>query len=180
MVLTREEEKELLADYHKIAWKIVNRFCSGGHSNGVFDRDDLYQECMIVLIKHMQDAKCKEELRRFQTMDLVNVMTRCVLGSQAVRLDINRTDKAKKTLNSLKGTVCYDDMRVEDLNQENRDTYIDFEMFVDTLPQRQREIILLKGKGYNNTEIAKLQNITPQSVGEFISRAQRAYHRYAA
>lgn len=178
MVLTREEEARLLADYSNIVWKIVNRFCAG-KSSAIFDRDDLHQEGMILLINHMKNAKTHDELKRFQTMDLVNVMTRYVLKSQAVRLDANRTSTAKQTLSNLSGTVCYESISLA-ANEEDRDALIDFDAFVETLTPKQRDIILLKRKGYSNAEIARMRNICDQSVGETIKRAYRAYAEFAA
>lgn len=179
MVLTWDEEQRLLEDYSKIVWKIVRRFC-GGKRSSIFEPEDLYQEGMIVLIHHMKQAKTREELRKFQSMEIVNVLTRYVLGAQAVSLDVNRTSTAKKTLNNMSGTVCYDEQLTLAAPCEDEDVLIDFDAFMDTLPKAQQEILRLKKQGLNNKEVAARRNITAQAVSQAVRRAHQAYAAFAA
>ena len=54
--LSPEEEENILNKYSLICWKVVNRFVKQRKSS-IFDKDDLYQECMLVLVRHMQRCK---------------------------------------------------------------------------------------------------------------------------
>ena len=47
---------------------------------------------------------------------------------------------------------------------------------LDVLPQRDREVLLLRYKGYSYREIAKALDLAEPSVGTFLARAKRAFH----
>lgn len=175
--LSPEEEKNILTKYSLICWKVVNRFAKQRKSS-IFDKDDLYQECMLVLVRHMQRCKTREEMDRIQTMELVNVMTRYVLGSQAVWLDVNRTDKARQTLQGLKGSISLDagdDVVPTSFDVDDR---LDFERFLSSLSEKQRSIILARIRGENNKEIASRLGCTPQAVGDIVRRVRGHYQAY--
>ena len=178
MMLTREEETKLLNDYDKIVWKMVNRFC-GSNKSSIFTKDDLYQECMIVLIRHMQNCKTYEELRRIQTMELVNVMTRYVLSSQAAHLDVNRTSEVKKILQGMAGSVSYDSLVIAS-SGEDAVEIMDYENFVSTLTPLQKRIVRLKEDGYTNRQVSRMLGVSDQSVSEALKRARTRYDQYMA
>lgn len=175
--ITPEEEKNILNKYSLICWKVVSRFAKQRKSS-IFDKDDLYQECMLVLVKHMQRCKSREEMDRIQTMDLVNVMTRYVLGSQAVWLDVNRTDKARQTLQGLKGSISLDAGDVVVPTTVDVDDRIDFERFLSSLSEKQRSIILARIRGESNKEIASRIGCAPQAVTEIVRRVRSHYRAY--
>jgi DNA-directed RNA polymerase specialized sigma24 family protein len=144
----------------------------------MFTDEDLYQECMIVLIEHMHKCQSREELMRFQTMDLVNAMTRFVLKNQAVWLDCNRTDRVKKTLNSLETTVCFDKLSLAS-SDEDQDLIIDLDRFMSGLKQKEREIMEMKKAGYSDSSIARIRkDITSQAVGQLVRRTHKAFKKY--
>lgn len=177
MVLTPQEESKLLNDYSKISWKMVNRFC-GNRKSSIFAPEDLYQECMLVLVKHMQACETVSGLRNIQTMDLVKAMSQYVLRCQAVHVS-DRTDRMKETLQSLRGSVPIDTLFDVRSIDDDQDAVIDFERFIDTLTPVQQEVIRLKSSGYSNKQIAEKRNCTTQGVTDIIRRTHKAYLKYA-
>lgn len=181
IVLTPQEEEQLLADYSRVAWKLVHRFSDGRHSS-VFSQEDLYQECMLVLIKHMQKCETKEDLRHFHVMEMINAMTRFVLKGQAVRLDPNRTNKVKQTLQSLKGTVSISDVAgLQDLTSEDDwIAMIDFGRYLDTLTPCEKDFVLLTKCGYRQVETSQKLGKSRQWGWYMKDSTKRKYDAYFA
>lgn len=183
--LSSQEEARLLRDYEKIAWKMVHQF-SSGRGSSIFSKEDLYQECMLVLVKHMQKCETLQDLRRIQTMNLVNAMTRYVLKNQAVRLDHNRTDQAKRIIENCPKRVSIDEAveflyggpeSIEDLIEN-----ITLEQFVENCKLRPMEKISVmeSQKGLNVVEIAEIYNKPHQTVSYALKSAKKKYDEFVA
>lgn len=181
IVLSQIEENKLLSDYSRIAWKLVHRF-SRGKASSVFSKEDLYQECMLVLVKHMNKCETKEQLRRIQTMNLVNAMVRFVLRGQAIRLDPNRTDKVKITLSELKSSVPISQLIDLDDGATEDDIIarIDFERFFETLPEDHRCAIKQMSQGFKQREIGQHMGKTQQWAQWVRKTTREKYDAYCA
>ena len=185
VVLSQIEESKLLSDYSRIAWKLVHQF-SDNRASSIFSQEDLYQECMIVLIKHMQKCESKEQLRRIQSMDLINAMTRFVLKNQAVKLDCNRTDQAKRILQNTARKVTLS--KAEDIaysGQESIDYLIEeitLESFLEqkTVRDMEREVVNRIKDGLTVMEIAEELGQSHQVVSYALKNARKKYEKYVA
>ena len=185
VVLTHEEESKLLADYSRISWKLVHQF-SGGCGSSIFSKEDLYQECMMVLVKHMNKCETKEQLRRIQSMDLINAMTRFVLKNQAVKLDSNRTDQIKKILEECARSVTLS--KAEHLAYTGSDSIdylieeITLESFLAQKSVRSIEkmVVELTHDGLSVVEIAKESGKSHQVISYALKKARRKYEKYIA
>ena len=181
VVLSQIEEEKLLKDYSRISWGLVHRF-SDGKGSSVFSQEDLYQECMLALVKHMKKCETKEELRHFHPVNLINAMTRFVLRGQTVRVDHNRTNKIRQIVESAPKKVSLSE--VESLsNPQSEDDLIrrmDFERFMSSLPQLQRETLSLLGMGYTQTEAADSIGRAQSWVAASRKDAKRKYDAYLA
>lgn len=181
VVLSEQEESRLISAYSNIVWSLVHRF-SDGKTSSVFSQEDLYQECMLVLVKHMRKCETKEQLRRFQTMDLVNAMTRYVLRCQAVRLDCNRTDQARGILAAMQSTQPFDALINIDDPQTEDDIIarMDYESFIKTLSEEHREALKLISEGYRQWEIGEMMGKTQQWARWVRKDTKRKYDAFLA
>lgn len=182
VVLTPQEEAKLMDDYSKICWKLVHRF-SQNKGSSIFDMDDLYQECMLALVKHMHKCEEKSQLRRIQIMDLVNAMARFVLKNQVVRLDANRTDKIKQILANVAKKQSVDLLKEDDLCKDPIEALIsrmDYELFEAVLSPMEREVLRKRGEGFKGREIASALGCSHQCVFGCMSRAKHKYEAFAS
>ena len=184
IVLTAQELSALMDDYNMIAWSVTRRFV-GTKTSSLFDIEDLHQECMLVLVKHMQSCETKAQLRQIQTMELVNAMTRYVLKTQTVRLDHNRTDQAKRILDSAPRRTSYENL--EELTMIGRnpvDDLIDvlcFESFVQAeCTPTEQQIVSMRRDGASYTEISRRRNVSPQSIHKSVHRVADRYRKYVS
>ena len=83
MNLTAQQKTSLVEKYDLLIWKTIHSF-SRRCSNPQCSKEDLYQECVIVLLKHAQNAQTIEEAERFPFMDMHNAMCIYAMGSTAV------------------------------------------------------------------------------------------------
>lgn len=185
VVLTPAEEAKLLNDYSRIAWKLVHRFSDGRFST-IFSQEDLYQECMLVLIKHMKKCDEKYQLLRIQTMELVNAMTRFVLKNQVVKLDCNRTDQARRIIDSCAKRTRFDELvcigepiesSIDELLEE-----ITLEQFFEKSNLRpiEKTAMLKKRDGYRVGEIAEMTGQSHQVVAYAVKSARKKYDEFVA
>ena len=183
IVLSRIEEEKLLSDYSRIAWKLVHRF-SDGRGSSIFSQEDLYQECMLVLVKHMNKCETKKELRFIQTMDLINAMTRFVLKNQVVRIDHNRTDQTKQILAGAAKKValtCMEDALYHDFENELIEK-ITFDQFIDQkiLRPLEKMTLLKMQEGYTVEEISRESGRSHQTVSYARKSAKKKYDEFVA
>lgn len=185
VVLSQIEEQELLKDYDKIVWRLVHRY-SDGNGSSRFTQEDLYQECMLVLLKHMNKCETKEELRSIQVMDLVNAMTRFVLRNQAVKLDANRTSEFKTIMGNCARNVNLTEAESEALQGgDPYDTVVEnvaFEQFLDRVDLRDldKEVLGLLRDGYRVKEVARMVGRSHQVVSYAVKRAKRKYESFVS
>lgn len=185
VVLSEMEEKRLLDDYSNVAWKLVHRF-SDGKISSLFSQEDLYQECMLVLLKHMNNCETKEELRSFHPMNLINAMSRYVLRNQAVKLDSNRTAEMSVGLENCAKNVPLSDLdimirRIDDPYDEIIEE-ITFEQFMEskTVKDADKEILSMLKDGYRVGEIADMTGRSHQVVSYSVRKAKRKYDAFVA
>lgn len=181
VVLSHAEESKLLENYSKIAWRLVHRFSDGKFSS-IFSQEDLYQECMLVLIKHMRRCEDEKELYRFHAMDMINAMTRYVLRSQPVHVDPNRTDRMRVTLSGMQTTRQIDSLvdLPASANEDDIITMIDFERFLEMLSNSHREALKKMSAGYPQHEIGTDMGKTQQWARWVRKDAKRKYDEYMA
>ena len=183
VVLTEREEKNLLSEYSKIAWKLVHRFADG-RASSIFTQEDLYQECMLVLVKHMRKCETKQQLKNIQAMDLVNAMTRFVLKNQAVRLDCNRTNEVKRIIETCARKTClseaealpYDGLSSIEAVIEK----VAFEQFLDKTSVRpvEAEAMTKRMEGHTVCEIAEMTGRSHQVISYALKTGKRKYDEF--
>ena len=185
VVLTPQEEARLLSDYSKIAWKLVHRY-SDGRSSSLFSQEDLYQECMLVFVKHMQKCEDKSQLRRIQTMDLINAMTRFLLKNQALKLDANRTDQTRRILDTCAKKACLDELTgMYDFAADSIDEVIEdatFEQFLKRTKTRplERTVMQKRKEGYKVSEIAQMTGRSHQVISYILKSTKKKYDNFVA
>lgn len=186
LVLSQAEEERLVAEYSKIAWKFVHRFADGKGSS-IFSPEDLYQECMVVLIAHRNRCETREQLKRIQTMEIVNAMCRFVLRNQALRLDANRTNQIKRILGSCAKKVALE--KAEHLAYDGTaslDMVVEetaLEQFVENdakLGELERIAVQKKREGRTVGEIAEFTGRSHQMVSHALKTARKKYDRFIA
>lgn len=183
--LTQQEEAQLIENYSKIAWKLVHRF-AGGRGSSIFSREDLYQECMLVLIKYIKRCEYRDELCAFHPMNFVNAMTRFVLKNQVVRIDHNRTNQTKRMIETCPRKAEFEKaFEVQYGGSDSIDDLIEkisMEQFLETARLRPMEKTALEQrlKGFDVTEIARICDKPHQTVSYALKSAKRKYDEFVA
>lgn len=182
MNLTASEKQAFIAKYDLLIWNLVHRFerrCSVPVSH----RDDLYQECVLALLGHIENASDTGQMNRIPIPDLHNAMCRYVLSNQPAKVPKRTTDFGQ-IIHSSGGTVeftaetldqCAMDIAVEDVID-----IIDFDSFVGKLPCQQREIVSLKRTNHTNREAARVLGISDVKVTRQLRRVQRSFEAFHA
>lgn len=161
MNLTQQEKQDYYHQYENLLWHTVHRF----RANTSFHcpREDLFQECVVVLLEHALKAQSMEQLHLIPVRDMVHAMSMYSLGQQALAYP-KCTDGRRRLARVLKdqqlpvvqaSSYCTED----DLLFE-----LDFSSFVDTLPPVQKRVVSLKRGNYTNREIARSMGVADSSV----------------
>lgn len=173
-VLSEEKRSEIISNYSNIAWKTVHRF-SKGRVASEQDREDLHQECMIVLLRHLNMCQSDQDVYRFQAMDMVNAMARYTLG--LTKFSNPRTTEAyRELIERQPETVPYCTL----LNEPGRGSFedsaitmIDFERMCESLTEKQKGVVIRKLTGSRNREIAKEDGVPEACVSKVLKRVRR-------
>lgn len=177
MTLTSYQEAELMQKYDKVVWKIVHRFKRTAASTNWNNKDDLYQEGMMVLLRHIRKAENQEELDKLPVMDIWNAMVRHVMGEQVVSIP-KRTTDYRKSIAAIAETIEYGELETaEDSGNEigEAEERIAMEQFANSLPELDRNIVLLKMKGHNQAEVSKILGVPPCKVTRHLRKIQEIY-----
>lgn len=178
MNLTQTEKEAFVTKYQPLLWKTVYAFKSrGGTANK--NEEDLFQECMVVLLEHANNAKTQEELHLIPVKDMVNAMCRYILNNQTLSYTKRTTDFSHVIQNCSFG-VDYSEIIENTSDSHASDTIFmnDFEKFFKKLPKDQQKIISLKRSNYSNIEVARTMGVCNAFVTRSIRRAQKSYEEY--
>lgn len=174
MQVSREREEQYLREQSRAVWKIVNTFRMGMKYQT--SDEDLYQEGMIVLINHLRQAKDEQELKKFPTMDIKNAICRFLMKQEVVSFPKTRTTDYRKVVTSTRRTPIECAIHIK--HPDGEDIWIDqidFESYLETIPERSRDMLLAKLSGEKPTEIAKRFNVTPGAVTHSIQKTITRY-----
>lgn len=177
MVLSQQEETRLIEKYDKLVWNTVHKFkrrMASSHDN----KDDLYQEAVMVLLNHIRSSKTEEELCRIPIRDMINAMCRYVMGEQVVTIP-KRTCAFKASIENVAKAADYTEL---DQDDRYRDSTIDeamdvmvFNDFIKSLNQMERRIVEMKQNGLTNREVSVAIGVTDVVISRAIKRIKKAY-----
>ena len=179
MVLTAAEKEKYCKKYSLVLWKTVHHF-KKRIATDVANKEDLYQECVVVLLDHASNARNLSELHRIPIRDMINAMCRYILGNQAVSYPTTRTSDFSRTLKRASGSVELSvlDREITDCSIDEILQLIDFEAFAKSLTDEESSILTLKRKNYTNREVARTLGSTDVIVTRRLKRMRHIYEAY--
>ena len=181
MVLSKVQEEALVKKYDRLVWYIVHRFKRRNNSK-LANEEDLYQECMLVLIQHLRSTESLENYNP-PIRDMINAMCRYTLGEQVVFVP-KRTSDYTDRINTVYKAVDYSFVDLDEDKRENTTENVVMHMFfrdfISSLSGQDLEIVRLKLDGYRNREVAQKLGISDVNVTRKLKRIRVQYDLYAA
>lgn len=183
LTLSETEKEEIMNNYRRIAWRTVHRY-RGNKTLSREDREDLHQECMVELIKHLNKCESEEEIYDLQIMNLVKaissyLMKGCVLTGTHQTVDMSRILSAQPVAVSISDLMA--EQTVSDSPNgfvDNVILKVDLERFINELSPRQREVFLLALCGYKNREIAERQSVSEAAISMNLKKTKSEFAEY--
>lgn len=182
MELTAAQEEQLINQYDKLLWSIVYRF-KRRKGNEYRNDEDLHSECVIVFLRHIRSCDNMEDVRKVPIRDMINAMCYFVLGEQAVAYP-KRTADFRRVMENAVRKVDYSAV------DSYKDTWcepfgdlidrITFREFLQSLSDKDREIVIMKLQGVRNGKIARKFGVSDATMTRMIKRLKEIYVAHAA
>ena len=182
MVLSRQDEERIIENYDKVIWSTVHRF-KRRLPTQYDNKDDLHQEAVMVLLKHIRSCNTQDEISKLPIRDMINAMCRHVLGEQVVSIP-KRTTTFSKTISTVATASDYTELDVDDrycdMSIDDVMTKVIFDSFRCQLDDAERHIVDLKMNGYTNREISRMLGVTDVYITRALKKIKAVYLRCAA
>lgn len=180
MKLTSFQEEQLIQQYDRYIWSMVHRFSRRKASGNEFrnDKNDLYQECVMVFIKHIRSCETMDDIKKVPSRDMLHAMCQFALGDKVVTYP-KRTSNFRQIIDHVARKVDYDEVD-SDENQRSEPLndvldVISFKEFYTTLASGEQQIVTLKLRGHSNREIAQKLGLTDVAVCRALKRMRNTY-----
>lgn len=183
MKLTAIQEQEMIERFDRVVWHIVHRFSNRAQLGRTCTKQDLHQEGLIVLLKHIRRAEDEETLRKLPVMDMWNAMSRLVLSDQPVSYPTTRTTDFRKVMSQLGESIDYTELEntnVHDNGLEEAEARTEMEFFAKTLSELDRKIVYLRMKGMSRVEVSRALNIPNAKTTRRLKAIRDMYAAYSA
>ena len=182
MYLTPEQEEFYVRKYDRLVWSVVHHFRNRNAFQDSDNRDDLYQECMYVLVLSLRKAPTMEGYRP-PILDMINAMCRFTLLQLAASYP-KRTSDYKKRISE---TRCPMDMDALESVAGDSDKGFDetelamvFRNFMESLTPRERLYVRLKLLGSTNRDIGRRFGVSDVGMTRQMARIHQKYNQCAA
>ncbi|MCQ2317220.1 MAG: hypothetical protein MJZ85_11185 [Bacteroidales bacterium] len=142
------ELDQLITDYQRIAHTTVSRF-TAKYTGSCNESEDLYAECMLVLMEHLNKSETLEEARHFHVMDMVHAMCVYILRRQTLSYP-KGTSHFSAFIHHSTTAIEFSEAETfsSDVDQLNSiDGAIDLELFMESLTTEQREVMTRRLQG---------------------------------
>ena len=184
MKLTPEQEEALVIKFTPYIWNVVWRFCRR-RQKGHQTLQDLFQECMMVFVKHIRNVESEEEiLPKMPIRDMTHNMCLFITEVGPCVSYPNSTFYFRKAMTSAPSWIhldalaeCEEDLQAE-LSLNTVECETDFSGFKDFLTPFQTKIVEMKKSGMNNREVAKALGISEPTVSAGLSRIWKKYKEF--
>ena len=177
------QEQEMILRFDRVVWTVVHRFANRAQLGRTVTKDDLHQEGLIVLLKHIRTANDECELKELPLMDMWNAMTRLVISDQPISYPKTRTSDFTKIMEELGDTVDYSELENQEIHEygvEEVEARMNMELFAKTLKKLKREIFLLRMKGTSQVDIAHKLGLSNAKVTRELKAIRHMYAEFAA
>lgn len=180
MKLTSLQEEQLIRQYDRFIWSMVHRFNRRKSSGHEFpnDKDDLYQECVMVFLRHIRSCETMEDISKLPTRDMIHAMCQFALSDKVVTYP-KRTSNFRQIIDHVARKVDYEEVDLdENQRQEPLSDALDmiaFKEFYTSLSTDDQKIIVMKLRGRKSREIAHELGITDVAVCRTLKRLRGFY-----
>lgn len=181
MKLTQVQEEALIQKYDRYIWSMVHRFTRRKTRGNEFrnNKEDLYQECVIVFLTHIRSCKTVEEINKVPSREMLHAMCKFALMNNVVTYP-QRTSNFRYVMDHVARKVEYDEV---DLDENQRSKLLDdtldiisFKEFYSKLSPNEQKAVVMKLRGHSSREIANTLGLTDVSVCRMLKRMHNAYH----
>lgn len=184
MILTKQQEEQYVEQYKSVIWSTVNKFkrrTTAQRDN----KDDLFQESVIVFIKHIRNCETEEEIgQNIPIRDMINAMCRFNLGEQVLsypkRTTYYRAKGTEEVVHAVDYTEIDHDDRYLEMTIDQAIENMTMKSFLNSLNEQERKIAEYKGRGFKNREIAKLMGVTDVYISRTLTRMREKYQSYVS
>lgn len=181
MYLTPQQEREAVERYDKLVRSVVYNFRKR-ISASLDNYDDMYQECMLVLLESIRKYPYTTGYRP-PIKDMIHALCHYTLGEQILSYP-KRTNSYKRVINSASTKVDY---KVVDTNAlfasntiQDCEDRIACREFLDTLTPEERMLVHLKLEGGTNRYAARISGLPEMTVSRRIKGVYEKYKKFIA
>lgn len=173
------EDKKLLSILHKV---MINAYLGHKGLNKIIEMDDFKSECFMKIYKSLD--LYDEEKSSIKCFCIMCIKTTALLLLRKGRATKNLLLNSDYTVSLEAQIYDTDECYFDDILEAKEDEYFveDFKKelieAINKLAPRQKQIVLLKMKGYSNREIAEIANIKEHSVASFFYKSKNILKKH--
>lgn len=186
MLLTPERESELVESNMQKVYRAVDNFTARCEKNVLrIPYDDFVQEGCLAYLTYLRRCKSEEGLDVFPWYDVLNALDRYVLACQPMT-GSTRTSSFDEIVRSMPLTVSYEAnmtaaAEVDGMSRhwvDDKDTMMDLELFLDSLPDYADRIFAMKLSGLSSRKIAAQLGVTESLICKRLKNYREKYDAF--
>lgn len=186
MCLSAEREAELMEQNMPKIYRAVDNFTARCSKHVVrVPYEDFVQEASIAFLEYIRSCESEDQLEHFPWFSATQAMTQLVLSYQPMSCP-KRTGSFREFVSAMPYTVSYDVHMptiagVDGMSKhwvDDKDTMMDFEMFLESLPDYADRVIGMRLYGLSSRKIAGQLGVTESAISQRLKRYASQYHDF--
>lgn len=188
MLLTPEQEQQLIEENMPKIYRAVDNFtarCSADESSRV-PYEDFVQEVMLSFLKYIRKCKSEKELQKFPWNTATGAMRDLVLVYQPVACP-SSPHRFSEIIHSMPRTISIDAIQatngvdVDGMSKhwvDDKDTQIDFDVFMDGQTENLRRVASMRVYGMNVKQIAEQCGVSRVVIHRRLNKLSDEYRKF--
>lgn len=188
MLFTPEQEQQLISDNMPKIYRAVDNFMARCSSDIVrVPYDDFVQEVCLAFLIYIRKCKTPDAVNKFPWYSAMNAMRNVVMAFQPMSCE-KSTHRFSEIIHSMPSTMSLDSINAStglDINGlskhwvDDKDTQLDFDIFMDDQNDKTKRIASMRIYGMNNKQIADQFGVTKWAIRKHLDKLSNAYKKYS-
>lgn len=187
MTLTPEQEWEIIENNQKKIYRSVDNFMARGSASVVnVPYDDFVQEVTIAFLKYIRHCETMEQINHFPWLSANVAMRRLVLEYQPMSApkhvngfsSVIHSMPKTVSLDLLSATSCLDIDGMSKCWEDDKDTQMDFDIFMDDQTDNMKRIASMRVYGMKLREIAEQCGVSANAIWKQLGKLEKSYKNY--
>lgn len=187
MLLTPEQEWDLIQANHKKICRSVDNFMSRGASSVVrVPYDDFVQEVTIVFLEYIRKCETIEQTEHFPWLSANLAMRRLVVEYQPMSAP-KHVSYFSEVIHSMPTTISLDVLSassaldIDGMSKhwvDDKETQLDFDAFMEDQPENMQRIASMRVYGMKLREIAEQCGVSAPAIWKKLLKLEKMYKKY--